>query len=156
MAVFAAKFGLHCTVKYYPKASSSRIAFHGANAGFASREKSSVRICHPSMRCKLTDHADIGSALKTLNFSYREVDEAIPCEIFEVREKFIPGKMGVRYNVEVKDNANFLLACGAIVHNSPETTSGGRALKFFSSIHVDIRKDQIKTPEEGHRQRTEN
>jgi recombination protein RecA len=31
---------------------------------------------------------------------------------------------------------------------SPETTSGGRALKFFSSIRIDIRrKDQIKTPE---------
>jgi recombination protein RecA len=76
------------------------------------------------------------------------VDQAIACEIFEVREKFIHGKMGVRYNVEVEDNANFLLACGAIVHNSPETTSGGRALKFFSSIRIDIRrKDQIKTPE---------
>jgi len=30
----------------------------------------------------------------------------------------------------------------------PETTPGGRALKFFSSIRIDIRrKDQIKTPE---------
>lgn len=31
---------------------------------------------------------------------------------------------------------------------SPETTSGGRALKFFSSIRLDIRrKDQLKTPD---------
>jgi recombination protein RecA len=31
---------------------------------------------------------------------------------------------------------------------SPETTSGGRALKFFSSIRIDIRrKEQIKTPD---------
>jgi recombination protein RecA len=31
---------------------------------------------------------------------------------------------------------------------NPETTPGGRALKFFSSIRIDIRrKDQIKTPE---------
>jgi recombination protein RecA len=31
---------------------------------------------------------------------------------------------------------------------NPETTSGGRALKFFSSVRIDIRrKDQIKTPE---------
>eukprot|EP01035_Chromulina_nebulosa_P005238 gene5239-7107_t len=31
---------------------------------------------------------------------------------------------------------------------SPETTSGGRALKFFASVRIDIRrKDQIKTPE---------
>ena len=35
-----------------------------------------------------------------------------------------------------------------VMFGSPETTSGGRALKFFSSIRVDIRrKDQIKTPE---------
>jgi recombination protein RecA len=145
-SVFAAKFGLHCRVKYYPKASSSRITFHGVAAD---RLEEIIRpYCHPSMRYKLTDHPDIGRALSSLDFSYQEVDQAIPCEIFEVREKFIHGKMGVRYNVEVEDNANFLLACGAIVHNSPETTSGGRALKFFSSIRIDIRrKDQIKTPE---------
>jgi recombination protein RecA len=35
-----------------------------------------------------------------------------------------------------------------VMFGNPETTSGGRALKFFSSIRVDIRrKDQIKTPE---------
>ena len=35
-----------------------------------------------------------------------------------------------------------------VMFGSPETTSGGRALKFFSSIRIDIRRrDQIKTPE---------
>jgi recombination protein RecA len=35
-----------------------------------------------------------------------------------------------------------------VMFGSPETTSGGRALKFFSSIRIDIRrKDQLKTPE---------
>ena len=35
-----------------------------------------------------------------------------------------------------------------VMFGNPETTSGGRALKFFSSIRIDIRrKDQIKTPE---------
>src|SRR4051812_9408060 len=35
-----------------------------------------------------------------------------------------------------------------VMFGNPETTSGGRALKFFSSIRLDIRrKDQIKTPE---------
>src|SRR3954465_14190480 len=35
-----------------------------------------------------------------------------------------------------------------VMFGNPETTSGGRALKFFASIRVDIRrKDQIKTPE---------
>jgi recombination protein RecA len=35
-----------------------------------------------------------------------------------------------------------------VMFGSPETTSGGRALKFFSSIRIDIRrKEQIKTPD---------
>ena len=35
-----------------------------------------------------------------------------------------------------------------VMFGNPETTSGGRALKFFASVRVDIRrKDQIKTPE---------
>ena len=144
--VFALKFGLICRIKYYPKGSSSRIAFYGKEAD--KLEEIIRPYCHRSMAYKLTDHVGIGSALSRLDFSTRDADEAIPCEIFECREKFIDGKMGVRYNLEVENNANFLLASGAIVHNSPETTSGGRALKFFSSIRIDIRrKDQIKTPD---------
>jgi recombination protein RecA len=144
--VFAAKFGLTCRVRFHPKGASSRIDFCGAQAD---KFEDIIRpYCHRSMAYKLTRHEGIGAALSGLDFSMREVEEAIPCEIFECREKFIDGKMGVRYNVEVEDNANFLLASGAIVHNSPETTSGGRALKFFSSIRIDIRrKDQIKTPD---------
>ncbi len=35
-----------------------------------------------------------------------------------------------------------------VMFGNPETTSGGRALKFFASIRIDIRrKDQIKTPD---------
>ncbi|MDF9833329.1 recombination protein RecA [Ereboglobus sp. PH5-5] len=35
-----------------------------------------------------------------------------------------------------------------VMFGNPETTSGGRALKFFSSIRIDIRrKEQIKTPD---------
>jgi recombination protein RecA len=145
-AVFAAKFGIKCTVTNRPKSGSARISFYGEQAD---RLEEIIRpYCHRSMAYKLTAHPEIGSKLAGLDFSTREVEEAIPCEIFECREKFIDGKMGVRYNVEVEENANFLLASGAIVHNSPETTSGGRALKFFSSIRIDIRrKDQIKTPD---------
>ena len=145
-AVFASKFGLSCTVKSNPKGTSSQIAFHGKDA--EAFEDIVRPFCHPSMAYKLNTQEGIGSKLDGLDFSFRESDEAIACEIFEVSEKFIHGKLGVRYNVEVKNNQNFLLASGAIVHNSPETTSGGRALKFFSSVRIDIRrKDQIKTPE---------
>ena len=37
------------------------------------------------------------------------------------------------------------LVDGVVVHNSPETTTGGRALKFYASIRLDIRRqDAIK------------
>ncbi len=42
------------------------------------------------------------------------------------------------------------LADGVVVHNSPETTTGGRALKFYSSIRLDIRRqDTIKNGTEA-------
>jgi recombination protein RecA len=47
-----------------------------------------------------------------------------------------------KFDISVKDNHNYLVGgCknGVIVHNSPETTSGGNALKFFASIRLDVR-----------------
>jgi recombination protein RecA len=49
-----------------------------------------------------------------------------------------------RFDVEVEDSHNYFVD-GVMVHNSPETTPGGRALKFYSSIRLDIRRiEQIK------------
>jgi len=44
-----------------------------------------------------------------------------------------------RYDIEVEDSHNYLVN-GVVVHNSPEVTPGGRALKFYSSIRLDIRR----------------
>jgi recombination protein RecA len=44
-----------------------------------------------------------------------------------------------RFDIEVEGSHNYL-ADGVVVHNSPETTPGGRALKFYSSIRLDIRR----------------
>ena len=44
-----------------------------------------------------------------------------------------------RYDIEVEDSHNYLVN-GVMVHNSPEVTSGGRALKFYSSVRLDIRR----------------
>jgi recombination protein RecA len=51
-----------------------------------------------------------------------------------------------RYDIEVEGSHNYL-ADGVVVHNSPETTSGGRALKFYSSVRLDIRR--IETLKDG-------
>jgi recombination protein RecA len=44
-----------------------------------------------------------------------------------------------RFDIEVEDSHNYLVD-GVVVHNSPEVTSGGRALKFYSSVRLDIRR----------------
>jgi recombination protein RecA len=44
-----------------------------------------------------------------------------------------------RFDIEVEDSHNYLVD-GVVVHNSPETTPGGRALKFYSSVRLDIRR----------------
>lgn len=48
-----------------------------------------------------------------------------------------------KYDISVKDNHNYIvggITNGILVHNSPEITSGGKALKFYSSVRIDIRK----------------
>jgi RecA/RadA recombinase len=47
-----------------------------------------------------------------------------------------------RYNLEVDEFHNYLVG-GVVVHNSPEITTGGRALKFFASVRIDIRKVEV-------------
>lgn len=48
-----------------------------------------------------------------------------------------------KYDLSIKDNHNYLaggIANGLLVHNSPETTTGGRSLKFYSSVRLDVRR----------------
>ena len=44
-----------------------------------------------------------------------------------------------RFDIEVEGSHNYL-ADGIVVHNSPETTPGGRALKFYASVRLDVRR----------------
>lgn len=44
-----------------------------------------------------------------------------------------------RFDIEVEDSHNYFVD-GVMVHNSPEVTPGGRALKFYSSVRLDIRR----------------
>jgi recombination protein RecA len=51
-----------------------------------------------------------------------------------------------RYDIQVEGNHTYLVD-HVVVHNSPETQPGGRALKFYSSQRLDIRR--IETLKEG-------
>jgi recombination protein RecA len=53
-----------------------------------------------------------------------------------------------RFDIEVEGSHNYFVD-GVMVHNSPETTPGGRALKFYASVRLDIRKiENIKNGQE--------
>ena len=51
-----------------------------------------------------------------------------------------------RFDIEVEGNHNYFVD-GVMVHNSPETTTGGKALKFYASIRLDVRR--IETLKDG-------
>jgi recombination protein RecA len=68
-----------------------------------------------------------------------------PARILDIRAKSNFTIMS-RYDIEVEGSHNYL-ADGIIVHNSPETTTGGKALKFYASIRLDIRR--IETLKDG-------
>ncbi len=61
---------------------------------------------------------------------------AVP--IVDIRVK-PPTRSMRRFDIEVEGHHNYLVD-GVMVHNSPETTPGGRALKFYSSVRLDIRR----------------
>ncbi|MBV9321881.1 MAG: recombinase RecA, partial [Mycobacterium sp.] len=51
-----------------------------------------------------------------------------------------------RFDIEVEGNHNYFVD-GVMVHNSPETTTGGKALKFYASVRMDVRR--IETLKDG-------
>ena len=69
----------------------------------------------------------------------------VPAPVLEVKVKPKTRSMH-RFDIEVEGSHNYL-ADGVIVHNSPETTTGGKALKFYASVRLDIRR--IETLKDG-------
>ena len=51
-----------------------------------------------------------------------------------------------RFDIEVEGSHDYF-ADGVMVHNSPETTTGGKALKFYASVRLDVRR--IETLKDG-------
>ncbi len=64
--------------------------------------------------------------------------ELVPLPIIDIHEKPKTRSMH-RFDIQVEGTHNYLVD-GTVVHNSPEVTPGGRALKFYSSVRLDVRK----------------
>ena len=69
----------------------------------------------------------------------------VPARILDIHVK-PPTRSMHKFDIEVEGHHNYFVD-GVMVHNSPETTTGGRALKFYSSVRLDVRR--IETLKDG-------
>lgn len=92
-----------------------------------------------SMRYKIHPnfHNIIGTASWDREPNRRSI--LIPSVVKDKYEVRPNGRATHRFDLTVEGDHNYLVD-GCAVHNSPETTSGGKALKFYSSVRLDIRR----------------
>jgi len=98
---------------------------------------------HPSMEYKLLPRFRGQFAVEPQLGSLRY--ELVPLPIVDIGVR-PPSRAMHRFDIEVEGSHNYFVD-GVMVHNSPETTPGGRALKFYSSVRLDIRR--IESIKEG-------
>jgi recombination protein RecA len=99
---------------------------------------------HPSMEHKLLPRYRGRFEVEPVFEAPRR--RAVPMPIVDITAGPPNGRHTHRYDLEVEGTHTYL-ADGVVVHNSPETTPGGRALKFYSSVRLDVRR--IETLKDG-------
>lgn len=91
---------------------------------------------HPSMDYKLLPRFRGQFSMSIETCQPRDV--LMPMPVVRIHRK--PANQAThRFDLEIEGNGNYFVD-GVMVHNSPETTPGGRALKFYSSVRLDIRR----------------
>jgi recombination protein RecA len=113
------------TVLQFPTAETAKL--HALIAPFV----------HPSMKYKLLPAYRGRFGVEPVFTTVRY--ELVPMPITKIERKPPNGRHTHRFDIEVEGSHNYF-ADGVMVHNSPETTPGGRALKFYSSVRLDIRR----------------
>jgi recombination protein RecA len=94
---------------------------------------------HPDQRGRFAWDPDLSDAhLNGTRLAARRHRRTVPATILKRYRKPVTRSMQ-RFDIEVEGNHTYLVD-GVVVHNSPETTSGGRALKFYASLRLDIRR----------------
>ncbi|MFZ6004976.1 MAG: recombinase RecA [Actinomycetota bacterium] len=92
---------------------------------------------HPSMQYKLLPRYQGRFAVEPVFGVPRETVVPVPIKSIEPFKP--PAGQTHRYDLEIEGSHNYF-AGNVMIHNSPETTPGGRALKFYSSVRLDIRR----------------
>jgi recombination protein RecA len=98
---------------------------------------------HPSMDYKLLPRFQGRFAVEP-EFA-EETQHLVAAQVLDVHVKPRTRSMK-KFDIEVDGTHNYFVD-GVMVHNSPETTTGGRALKFYASVRIDIRR--IETLKDG-------
>ena len=98
---------------------------------------------HPSMDYKLLPRFRGQFAVKPEFVEPTQV--LVPARVLDVHVKPKARSMH-RFDIEVAGTHNYFVD-GVMVHNSPETTTGGKALKFYASVRLDVRR--IETLKDG-------
>jgi len=98
---------------------------------------------HPSMDYKLLPRFRGQFAVEP--WFTPETQRLVPARIQNIHIK-PPTRSMKRFDIEVEGLHNYFVD-GVMVHNSPETTTGGKALKFYASVRLDIRR--IETLKDG-------
>ncbi len=93
---------------------------------------------HPSERGRFEWQPALEESVAPL--AARAYLRAVPARILKRYVKPVT-RSTHRFDLEIEGNHTYLVD-GVVVHNSPETTTGGRALKFYSSIRLDIRRQE--------------
>ena len=102
---------------------------------------------HPALRDRFEWHPDtIDAHLNGTRLAKRTSLRAVPMQVMRRYVQPAAPRNRTRFDLEIEGNHSYLVD-HVVVHNSPETTPGGRALKFYASVRLDIRR--IETLKEG-------
>ncbi|CAN5461444.1 intein-containing recombinase RecA [soil metagenome] len=102
---------------------------------------------HPDLRGRFGWNPDTSDAhLNGTRLTSRTSMKAVPMRVLRRYRKPATPRKRDRFDLQVEGNHTYLVD-HVVVHNSPETQPGGRALKFYSSQRLDIRR--IETLKEG-------
>jgi len=96
---------------------------------------------HPRLRGRFNWQPDLSDAhLNGTRLAARSYLRSVSARITKIYKK-PPTPSTHRFDLEVEGNHTYLVD-GVVVHNSPETTTGGRALKFYASVRMEIRRTE--------------
>jgi recombination protein RecA len=134
LAYLADTWDLHAKLIASGAARKAVLVFN--NAESAKFQALIAPFVHPSMEYKLLPRFQGQFAVEPVLEKMRYELVAMPVIDIHVKPKTRSMR---RFDIEVEDSHNYFVD-GVMVHNSPEVTPGGRALKFYASIRLDIRR----------------